>query len=140
MWQKNSMQRTSEYHDDVIAAASSCPALDCGSLVIDCRPADNSRLCYPEDWGFTCSRCGLDFTVPLNQLIFRSVPKQWFSADTDVGSDQLGGSGRNAKSAFGSVCRVKKGLSERRPCPIFADISTGGFQWNAFALIIHRID
>ena len=85
MRQKNTMKPTLVYHDDTVAAASRCPALDCGSLVIDYRPADNSRLCYPEDWGFTCSRCGLDFTVPLDQLIFRSVPKRWFSAGTSVG-------------------------------------------------------
>ncbi len=79
------MKQASTYDDDIVAAASSCPALDCGSLVIDYRSADNSRLGHPEGWGFTCSRCGLDFTVPLDELIFRSIPKQWFSAATAVG-------------------------------------------------------
>ena len=79
---KDTMKQTSADDDDIIAAASSCPALDCGSLVIDYRSADNSRLGHPEDRDFTCSRCGLDFTVPLDELIFRSIPKQWFSAAT----------------------------------------------------------
>ena len=81
----DAMKQTLEYHDEIVAAASSCPEQNCGSLVLDYGPADNRRLGHPEDWGFTCSRCGLDFTVPLDELIFRSVPKQWFSGDTNVG-------------------------------------------------------
>jgi hypothetical protein len=71
-----------EQHDDIVAAASSCPVPDCSSLVIDYRPADSVRSGHPEDWEFTCSRCGMEFTVPQDALIFQSVPKQWLSANT----------------------------------------------------------
>jgi hypothetical protein len=81
----DTLKQSSANDDDIVAAASSCPAVDCGSLVIDYRAAHNTRLGYPEDWGFTCSRCGLDFTVPLDELIFRSIPKPWFSATAAVG-------------------------------------------------------
>ena len=84
MGQKNTMKPTLEYHDDTVAAASRCPALDCGSrsLTIDQRikSAMPSRRV-----GFHVSRYRLDFTVPLDALIFRSIPKQWFSAVTSVG-------------------------------------------------------
>jgi len=82
---KDILKQNSAHGDDIVAAASSCPAVDCGSLVIDYRAADNSRLGHAGDWGFTCSRCGLDFTVPLDDLIFRSIPKLWFSAATPAG-------------------------------------------------------
>ena len=70
-----------EQHDDIVAAASSCPVPDCSSLVIDYRPAASVRPGHPEDWEFTCSRCGMEFTVPQGELIFQSVPKQWLSAN-----------------------------------------------------------
>jgi hypothetical protein len=69
---------------NIVAAASSCPVLACGSLVIDYRPADSVRPSHPEDWEFTCSRCGIKFTVTHGELIFQSVPKQWLSANTHV--------------------------------------------------------
>jgi len=73
-----------EQHDDIVAAASSCPMPDCSSLVIEYRTASSVRPGHPEDWGFRCSRCGIDFTVTQGELIFQSVPKQWLSANTYV--------------------------------------------------------
>jgi hypothetical protein len=67
--------------DEIIAAASSCPALDCGALVIDYRLADSVRPGHPEDWEFECSRCGMVFAVAQGELIFQSIPKQWLSAN-----------------------------------------------------------
>jgi hypothetical protein len=29
---------------------------------------------------FTCPHCGIDFTVPEDELIFQSVPKKWLLA------------------------------------------------------------
>jgi hypothetical protein len=73
-----------EQRDDIVAAASSCPAPDCSSLVIEYRAAASVRRGHPEDWGFTCSRCGIEFKVAQGELIFQSVPKQWLSANTHV--------------------------------------------------------
>jgi len=80
-WHKNAMPHDWEQRDDIVAAASSCPAPDCGSLVIDYRLANSVRFDHPEDWEFTCSRCGMEFTVTQGKLIFQSVPKQWLSAN-----------------------------------------------------------
>ena len=70
-----------ECRDEIVAAASSCPGLECGSLVIDYRLADSVRPGHPEDWEFKCSRCGMEFTVTQGELIFQSIPKQWLSAN-----------------------------------------------------------
>lgn len=66
---------------DIVAAISICPLADCASLVIEYRAAGTIGSGHPEDWGFTCSRCGTEFTVTEDELIFRSVPKQWLSAN-----------------------------------------------------------
>jgi hypothetical protein len=73
-----------EQHDNVVAAVSSCPVPDCSSLVIEYRAATTIRPGHPEDWEFTCSRCGIQFTVAHGELIFQSVPKQWLSANVHL--------------------------------------------------------
>jgi hypothetical protein len=75
----DSMQR-----DDIVAAVSKCPAPDCSVLVIEYKSAGSVRPDHPEDWGFTCSRCGLEFTAVEGELIFQSVPKQWLSANIQI--------------------------------------------------------
>ncbi len=42
-------------------------------------------------WEFTCSRCGIEFTVPKDDLVFRSVPTQWTSALVNSGVDVMTG-------------------------------------------------
>jgi hypothetical protein len=74
------MPQTAEKDNQSVAAASSCPALDCGSLVIEYRTTDSVQLGHLEALEFTCSRCGTAFTVPLGELIFQSIPKQWLLA------------------------------------------------------------
>jgi hypothetical protein len=69
---------------DIVAAVSSCPLADCASLVIEYRAAGTIGSGHREDWGFTCSRCGTEFTVAEGELIFQSVPKQWLSANIQV--------------------------------------------------------
>ena len=75
------MPQALEHRDDIVAAASKCPAPDCSALVIDYRPADSVGPGHPEDWEFTCSRCGMEFTVTHGELIFQSVPRQWLLAN-----------------------------------------------------------
>jgi len=67
--------------DEVLAAGSICPIPDCGALVVSYRPTDrmehdNAKSRYE----FACTRCGTDFTVPEDELIFQSVPKEWLLA------------------------------------------------------------
>ena len=67
--------------DLVVAAGSICPLPDCGALVISYRPPDrtghdNAKSCCE----LTCTRCGTDFTVPEDELIFQSVPREWLLA------------------------------------------------------------
>ena len=78
---KNAMPQALEHCDDIVAAASSCPVPDSSSLVNDYRPAASVRPGHPEDWEFTCSGCGTEFTVTQGELIFQSVPKRWLSAN-----------------------------------------------------------
>jgi hypothetical protein len=53
---------------------------DCGALVLAYKPADHSGRNRAEPLEFTCPRCGIDFTVPEDELIFQSVPKDWLLA------------------------------------------------------------
>jgi hypothetical protein len=76
----DAIAHVSEQHDDIVAAASTCPMADCSFLVIEYRATTTIRPGHPEDWEFTCSRCGIEFTVAHGELIFQSVPKQWLSA------------------------------------------------------------
>lgn len=82
--EQRAMPHDWELHDDIVAAASSCPLPGCSSLVIEYRGAGSVRPGHPEDWEFTCSRCGLEFTGAQGELIFQSVPKQWLAASTNV--------------------------------------------------------
>lgn len=79
--EEHAMLQDWEQRDDIVAAASSCPMPDCSSLVIEYRTAGSVRPGHPEEWDFTCSRCGIEFTVAQGELIFQSVPKQWLSAN-----------------------------------------------------------
>jgi hypothetical protein len=82
--ERHAMSQDLEQRDDIVAAASSCPVPDCSSLVVEYRAAGSVGSDDSENWWFTCSRCGMEFTVPPGELIFQSVPKQWLSANTHV--------------------------------------------------------
>ena len=72
---------------DVVAAGSICPLPDCGAVVISYRPSDRAGRIKAGSWcEFTCSRCGIDFTVPEEELIFQSVPKEWLLARVQAAS------------------------------------------------------
>lgn len=67
--------------DELVAAGSICPVPDCGALVISYRSPDRAGYVNVKSWcPFTCSRCGIDFSVPEDELLFQSVPKQWLLA------------------------------------------------------------
>ena len=67
--------------DEVVAAGSICPVPDCGALVVSYRPPDRTGHANAKSWcEFTYSRCGIDFSVPEDELIFQSVPKEWLLA------------------------------------------------------------
>jgi len=66
--------------DDVVAG-SICPVPDCGALAVAYRPPDRTGRDNARPWcEFTCSRCGTEFTVPEDELVFQSVPKEWLLA------------------------------------------------------------
>lgn len=73
-----------EANDEIIAAVTNCPLADCGSLVVEYMAADEVRPGHPEDWEFTCSRCGIEFTVTQGELILQSIPKHWLSKQIQV--------------------------------------------------------
>ena len=67
--------------DEVVAAASICPIPDCSALVVAYRPPVRAERDNARPWcEFSCPRCGTDFTVPEDELIFQSVPKEWLRA------------------------------------------------------------
>jgi hypothetical protein len=71
-------------HVDEVAAASSCPAPECGALVVTYGPPDRMRRDTTEPWKFSCPRCRIDFAVTEEELIFQSVPKRWLLARVQV--------------------------------------------------------
>ena len=67
--------------DDVVAAGSICPVPDCGALVVSYKPPKRTGRDCARSWcEFTCLHCGIDFSVPEDELIFQSVPKEWLLA------------------------------------------------------------
>jgi hypothetical protein len=65
---------------DELAAGAICPSSLCGALVVIFRARyfvtpDHLRL-----FEFTCGRCGFDFLVPQDELVFQSVPKNWLTS------------------------------------------------------------
>ena len=63
--------------DDVVAAMSSCPMPDCGALAVAYGSTDGVGRDHSKPWEFTCPRCGIDLTVPEDELILQPVPKEW---------------------------------------------------------------
>ena len=67
--------------DDVVAAGSICPVPDCGALVVSYRPPERTGRDNAGSWcEFTCPHCDIDFSIPEDELIFQSVPKEWLLA------------------------------------------------------------
>ena len=69
---------------DEVAAGAICPIPDCGSLAIAYRSTDGLERDHSEPQEFTCLRCGSDFAIPEEELIFQSVPKKWLVARIQV--------------------------------------------------------
>jgi hypothetical protein len=73
--------------DEVVAAGSICPVPNCGALAVCYRPPDRTGRINAKSWcEFTCPRCGIDFAVPEDELIFQSVPKEWLLARVQAAS------------------------------------------------------
>jgi hypothetical protein len=67
--------------DDAVAAGSICPVPDCGALVVSYKAPERTGRDNARSWcEFTCQHCGIDFSVPEDELIFQSVPKEWLLA------------------------------------------------------------
>jgi|SRR5450755_914378 len=64
-------------HDDEMAAGAICPQPNCGALTIAFHSADRIGQDEAEPWGFTCSRCGIEFTVLGSDLVLQSVGYRW---------------------------------------------------------------
>jgi hypothetical protein len=67
-------------HNDVVAAGTSCPMPDRGTLLVAYSSPDRTRCDHGRPWEFACPRCGIDFTVPEDELLFHSVPKDLLMA------------------------------------------------------------
>jgi hypothetical protein len=67
--------------NELVAAGSICPIPDCGALVVSYRPIGSTEHDNAKSWcEFACKRCGTEFTVPEDEVIFQSVPKEWLLA------------------------------------------------------------
>lgn len=65
---------------DLFAAGTNCPMADCGELALTFRTADESGKDAREPWEFTCPRCGVEFLALEEDLLFRSIRKEWLWA------------------------------------------------------------
>jgi hypothetical protein len=74
------MPHDREEPDDEVVAGAACPMSTCGALVLAFRLPDRRGRDDPEPWEFACGRCGIEFVVPEDELVFRSVPKDWLLA------------------------------------------------------------
>jgi len=70
--------------DDEVAAGAICPKPECGALVIAFRATYFARPDHIQPWEFACLRCGAEFGVLENELVFQSVPKGWLLAGIHV--------------------------------------------------------
>ena len=72
---------TDEWNEDSeFVAGTSCPMPDCGELTVAYRTADTEGGSPGEAWEFTCPRCGVDFLALEEDLLFRSIRKDWLWA------------------------------------------------------------
>lgn len=67
--------------DDDVAAGATCPLPECGALVVAYRAADGTGRDNTHLWKFMCQRCGFEFEVPKEKLIFQPVPRKWLLAN-----------------------------------------------------------
>lgn len=63
---------------ELFAAGTNCPMPDCGELALTYRAADSTGKSAREPWEFTCPRCGIEFFALEEDLLFRSIRKDWF--------------------------------------------------------------
>jgi hypothetical protein len=56
----------------LLATGAFCAMPACGAFVVAYRSADRIGCDNAELWAFTCPRCGIDFTVPEDELVFLS--------------------------------------------------------------------
>jgi hypothetical protein len=63
-----------------VAAGAVCPMPECGALAIAFRATYVVRPDHIQPWEFVCGRCGAEFDVLENDLVFQSVPKDWLLA------------------------------------------------------------
>jgi predicted RNA-binding Zn-ribbon protein involved in translation (DUF1610 family) len=73
---------TDEWNEgsELVAAGTSCPMPDCGELTVAYRTADTEGGSAGEEeeaWEFTCPRCGVDFLALEEDLLFRSIRREW---------------------------------------------------------------
>ncbi len=73
---------------------------------------------HAESWEFTCPRCGLDFTVSEDELIFRSVPKDWLFTTVHFASSL----GTKKVSTMEDRCsfEIGHGMEPCRPIMVFS--------------------
>jgi hypothetical protein len=70
--------------DDEAAAGAICPMPDCRALVVAFRGTSIVNHDHIGPWEFACGRCGIEFVVPEDELVFQSVPKDWLLARVTV--------------------------------------------------------
>jgi hypothetical protein len=68
---------------DGIGMGAICPLPECRAIAVAYGPPD--CIGSLELWDFQCQQCGSFFTVPTEELIFRSVvPKRWLLARVEA--------------------------------------------------------
>lgn len=69
-----------DQESDLVAAGTNCPMPDCGALTLTYRPKCWDAQTADEPWEFKCPRCGVEFMAFENDLLFRSIRREWLRA------------------------------------------------------------
>ena len=65
---------------DILAAGAACPMPGCGEISFTYHSANLDRLGLSSPLEFTCSRCGMNFAIFNEDLLFHSVRRDWLWA------------------------------------------------------------
>ena len=73
-------------HDEpeIRANGAVCPMPGCGAVVVAYQAADSVNdltARYGGGCEFTCPQCGFEFTATVNDLIFKSIPRDWLLSE-----------------------------------------------------------
>ncbi len=65
---------------DLLAAGAVCPEAGCGEITFAYHDPHNEDEMRTDQFEFVCSRCGREFSILVEDLLFHSVRREWLWA------------------------------------------------------------